>query len=109
MGNGNNMSYVSIVVQTCTGDAKNIRFDRLAFRDSREEANKALADLSIIGMGGNDMSWYRNDTRVYDWIKEFPATAHIVSITMAKVNRESDAAKQVSAREYTCEHTLETA
>lgn len=107
MGNGNNMHFVEVEIEVCTGDHNRIKFDRPAFRDSRSEANRALAELSVIGMGGNDMSWYQNDTQVHGWLSKFPVLSHITHIAVVKVNRESSAERLVSVREYECEHTKE--
>jgi hypothetical protein len=102
-GNGNNMHFVEVRVGVCTGEESRVKFDRPAFRDSRSEANMALGQLSMIALGGKDMSWYQNDTGVRPYLGNFPVLSHIISIAVVKVNRESDGEKVFSERHYECD------
>jgi len=102
MGNGNNMHLVEVRIGVCTGDENTVKFDRPAFRDSRSEANQLLGQLSMIALGGKDMSWYQNDTSVRAYLDGFPTISHITSIAVVKVNRESAGEKVFSEREYRC-------
>lgn len=108
MGNGNNEDYAEVVIEACTGDVSKIKFDEPAWRDSRAQANKVLAELSMIGMGGKDVGEYRT-TDLEGWFDAFPNWAHLTRIAVNKMNHQSDVVKPFAERKYDCEHTKEPA
>src|SRR4051794_32307969 len=104
-GNGNNMHYVVVHYEVCTGDENDLRFDSSSFRKSREDANRTVSTLSMVGSGGRDMSNYRGVHDTHGWFTSFPGAAHLTKITVSKVNRESLVSALAVSHVYTCEHT----
>ncbi len=108
MGNGNNMDYAELVIETCSGDVERVVFDEPAFRDSRAQANQAMATLSMIGMGGNTIGQYKTGDQE-NWFANFPDWAHLTRVQINKLNHQSDRVKPFTERRYDCEHTQEPA
>lgn len=105
-GNGNNMHYVRVYIETCTGEGNVLMFDGPSFRECRELANRTMSTLAMVGSGGHDMSHYRGINDTYGWFVHFPNRAHLSRLTVSKVNRESSAARPFSVLEYPCEHNM---
>lgn len=104
-GNGNNMHFVLVHFETCTGDENTVKFDAPSFRESREQATRTTSTLSMVGSGGRDMTNYRGVHDTHGWFVNFPGRAHLVKITVSKVNRESLNSMLCLEHIYTCEHT----
>jgi hypothetical protein len=109
MGNGNNMNYVEVRIGTCTGESGLLTFDNESFRESRSQANQAWGELFTVAISGKDVNGFKKNARVYEWIKGFEPTAHITSLAVVKVNRESHSEKVFADREYPCVHDKEPA
>ena len=104
MGNGNIFDYAQVLIAVCTGDEVTIDFDGPSFKDSKVKAHRAMGDLSLIGMSGDDIAHSRTKDPE-NWFKDFPDDAHIVGLVLQKANHQSPKTRPVSAREYTCSHT----
>lgn len=107
--NGSKQDYAELVIETCFGDTKQVVFDEPSFRESRAKANKLLAQMAMIGLGGKDMSWYQTDPNLEEYLGDFPVLSHIVRVQVNKLNHQSDVVKPFAERHYECAHTKESA